>query len=318
MLIGPNNLGLERVIPELEPLYSEVEFVHCADPERLAAELAEADIYLGWLSRDGFLAAKKIRWIQSPSSGVDKYLDIEELAEGDVILTSARGTHGACLAEHAFALILAFTRGIRQFVLEQQRHHWSNREWRASMRELNHSTLGIVGLGTVGRALALRARAFDMRVLAVDISAGEKPACVERLDSLEGLPHLLAESEYVVVTVPLTSKTRGMIGKRELTLMKPDALLVGISRGGVIDETALIAALQEGRLGAAALDVFEEEPLPEDSPLWDLPNVLITPHVAGGSQYESAMILDIFKENLGRFLRGEFPLRNQVDKHRGF
>ncbi len=157
-----------------------------------------------------------------------------------------------------------------------------------------------------------------MRVVAVDLLPLSKPVTVEALWGPERLHELLAVSDYVVVTVPYTALTDGMIGAAEIAQMKPGALLVGISRGRIIDEDALIAALKSGHLRGAALDVFAQEPLPPDSELWDMPNVLITPHAAGGTQFEADYILDIFRENLDRFLRGELPLRNQVDKRRGF
>lgn len=318
VLVGPNSFGLEQVITDLADLYPEVRFAFCPNREDLSRQIADIEVYFGWLSREEFLAARKLRWIQSPSSGVDRFLAIPELREGEVILTSARGTHGACLAEHALAMILAFTRGIRDFVVQQQRHHWANRELRPAVVELTGGTLGIIGFGTVGRALAKRAQAFDMRIIAVDMFPGEKLDYVERVDGLEGLDALLRESDYVVVTVPYTAETKGMLGVDRMAMLKPSAILVGISRGGIIDEAALARALREGRLAGAALDVFEQEPLLEDSPLWDIGNLLITPHVAGGSQFEAKIIQEIFAENLGRYLRGEFPLRNQVDKTRGF
>ncbi|MBN1248919.1 MAG: D-2-hydroxyacid dehydrogenase, partial [Anaerolineae bacterium] len=196
--------------------------------------------------------------------------------------------------------------------------NWSGRELRSSLVELTGSTMGIVGFGTVGRALAERAQAFGMHILAVDVFPDGKPDYVDHLTGLEGLPSLLAESDYVVVTVPLVASTHHMIGEAELAQMKPSAMLVGISRGGVIDEGALVAALQEGRLAAAALDVFETEPLPADSPLWDIENLLITPHAAGGTQFEADHLREIFVENVARFLADDVPLRNQIDKARGF
>ncbi len=318
VLVGPNALSLEKVIADLRVDYPGYTFVYCPTRDGLSAELADADVYLGWVTRDEFLAAKRLRWIQSPSSGVDRFMAIPELAKGQVLLTSASGTHGACLAEHTFAMILAFTRGIREYVVQQQAHHWSNREFRASMRELTGSTLGIIGFGTVGRAIARHAAAFDMRVVAVDAVPGAVPEGVAWLEGLNGLDKLLAASDFAVVTVPLTPETVGMIGAAQLARMKAGAMLVGISRGGIIDEDALMAALRGGRLAAAALDVTATEPLPADSPLWDVPNLLITPHIAGGTQFETTHILEIFTENLGRLVRGELPLRNQVDKVRGF
>ncbi len=318
VLVGPNNLALEAVLDALRPQYPHITFAHCPDRAALSAALADADVYLGWLSREEFLAARRLRWIQSPSSGIDRFLAIPELAQGQVLLTSARGTHGACLAEHTFAMILAFTRRIREYVLAQGRHEWANRELRPAMRELTGATMGIIGLGAVGRAIARRAAAFDMRVVAVDAVPAEAPEGVAWLAGSEGLGRLLDESDYVVVTVPWTPETVGLIGAEELARLKPTAMLVGISRGGIIDEAALLGALREGRLAAAALDVTSSEPLPADSPLWEEPNLLITPHVAGGTQYETAHILEIFTENLARLLRGEAPLRNQIDKARGF
>jgi D-2-hydroxyacid dehydrogenase (NADP+) len=186
------------------------------------------------------------------------------------------------------------------------------------MVELTDSTMGIVGFGTVGRALAKRAQAFDIRVIAVDLYPIDKTDDVDALWGLDRLGDLLCESDYVVVTVPYTPQTQGMIGAEQLALMKPSAVLIGISRGGIIDQEALAQALRENRLAAAALDVFKPEPLPADSELWDLDNLLITPHVAGGTQLEAQHILDIWCENLNRFLSGGFPLRNQIDKQRGF
>jgi phosphoglycerate dehydrogenase-like enzyme len=311
-------MGLERVLPDFQKEYPQAEFVHCPDRGALADAIADADIYLGWLDRAHFLAARNLKWIQSPSTGVNYYLTIPELVESNVLLTSARGTHSGCLAESVLAMILAFTRGIRDSVLRQQQHVWALREIRPKLVELAGSTMGIIGFGASGRTLAHRARAFDVRILAVDLYPVDKPDYVAGLWGPDRLSDLLRESDYVVVTVPYTPQTRGMIGAEQLALMKPGAMLVGISRGGIIDQKALAQALREKRLAAAALDVFEPEPLPADSELWDLENLLITPHVAGGTQFEAQHLLRIFRENLARFLRGDLPLHNQVDKRQGF
>ena len=313
-------VGLESYLPDLKGKYPEVEFVHCSDREALVDEIADVDIYVGgWINRDVLLAAKKLKWIQSVSSGVDGFVRVPELVESSVYLTSAVGTHGACLAESAMAMIFAFTRGIRHCVFVQQQHSWSaGKEVCSGMVELTGSTMGIIGLGVVGRALAKRAQAFDMRVIAVDMYPKDKPDHVSELWGLERLDDLLRESDYVVVAVPRTPKTLGMIGAEQIALMKPGAMLVGISRGGIIDQTALAQALREKRLAAAALDVSDPEPLPEDNELWELDNLLMTPHIAGGTQFEMAHVISIFRENLDRFLNSDFPLRNQVDKKRGF
>ena len=318
VLLGPNPMGLEKCLPNLKKEYPQVEFVYCAEQEAIADAITDADIYIGWLNSAVLLAAKNLKWIQSPSSGIDSYLNIPELVESDILLTSARGTHSVCLAESVLAMIFAFTRGIRDAMLRQQQHVWATPEIRGKLVELTGSTMGIIGFGTVGRALAKRAQVFDMRIIVVDLYPADKPDYVSELWGFDHLGDLLCESDYVVVTVPRTPQTLGMIGAEQLTLMKPSAMLVGISRGGIIDQVALAQALREKRLAAAALDVFEPEPLPADSELWDLENLLITPHAAGGTQFENQYILDIFRENLERFMRGDLPLRNQIDKQRGF
>jgi phosphoglycerate dehydrogenase-like enzyme len=215
-------------------------------------------------------------------------------------------------------MILAFTRGIKQSVLNQERRVWAQLELRKQLVELTGSTMGIIGLGSIGRAVARRADAFDMRVLAIDMFPNSKPDYVDELWGLERLGDLLGQSDYVVVTVPGTAQTKSMIGAEEIARMKRTAMLIGVSRGGVIDEAALVEALKEKRLAYAALDVFEREPLPAESELWGMDNVLVTAHIAGGTQFEGKYTIDILRENLGRFLKGEFPLRNQVDKQLGF
>jgi phosphoglycerate dehydrogenase-like enzyme len=318
VLIGWNPMGLEKAIPELQEQFPEVELVAVEKREDTLEMIADADVYLGWMNRDVCLAGSKLKWVQSPSSGIDYYLAIPEFKECDVLLTSASGTHAACLAESALGMILAFTRGIRDAILAQPKHEWAIRQIRPKLVELTGSTMGVIGLGRVGRALAVRAAAFDMRIVAVDAYPGTKPAFVEELWGLDGLDELLKQSDYIVVTVPRTPETVDMIGAEQLAKMKPTAMLVGISRGGIINQEALADALRTGQIAAAATDVTKPEPLPPESELWDLENMLITPHCAGGTQLEGQQIIEIFAENLGRFLRGDFPLRNQVDKERGF
>ena len=317
-LIGPNPLHLEDALPSLSRDYPEVVFQHCGERNGLAAALGAAEIYMGWLTREEFLGAAHLRWVQSPSTGIDSFLAIPEIARSEILLTSARGTHAAVLAEHTFALLLAFTRGLPRFLDEQRAHEWTNRKWRPSLVELTGSTMGIVGFGTVGRAIARRAQAFDLRIVATDALPGDKPDYVTWLRDAGGLGDLLRVSDYIVVTVPLTQDTRNLLSEAELSLVKPTAILIGISRGGIIDEGALVRALNAGRLAGAALDVVSDEPLESESVLWDTPNLLITPHVAGGTQYETEHILAIFRKNLSRYLAGELPLVNQIDKRRGF
>jgi phosphoglycerate dehydrogenase-like enzyme len=318
VLIGTNQMGLEQAIPELQQQYPDLTFVYCPERDQIAEMIADAEIYMGWLNREAYLGANSLRWIQSPSSGVNYFLEIPELVESDVLLTSASGTHGPAVAESTMAMILAFTRGIRTAVLHQAQRIWQPRDIRPHMVELTGATMGIVGFGQIGRALAKRAKAFDMRVIAVDLAPKDKPVFVDELWSLERLDDLLAQSDYVVIMVPYTAQTADMIGARELSLMRPTAMLVPMSRGGIVDQDALVDALRAKRIAAAALDVFKPEPLPADSPLWDMDNVLIAAHIAGGTQHEAKYVLEIFRENLDRILNNRLPLRNQVDKRAGF
>jgi phosphoglycerate dehydrogenase-like enzyme len=319
VLVGQNPMGLEKGIPALQAQYPDIKFVHCTDRgEQLARELADADIYMGWLSREHFLGAPNLKWIQSPSSGVNYYLDIPEIVEGDVLLTSASGTHAAAVADSTMAMILAVTRGIVPSVIDQGNKVWNPGPIRAKLIELTGSTVGIVGLGAIGRAFAQRVKAFDTRVIAVDLNPNATSPHVDRVQGLDKLDDLMAESDFVVILVPYTLQTDGMIGAAQLAKMKPSALLVPMSRGGIVDQDALIAALKSGKIAGAALDVFRPEPLPIDSELWTLPNVLVAPHIAGGTQLEGKYILEIFTENLGRFLKNQLPLRNHVNKQAGF
>ncbi len=318
IVIGANPMGLENAIPDLQQQYPDLDFVHCADRSETGASITDADVYMGWLSRDDYLGAQQLKWIQSPSSGINYYIAIPELVASDVLLTSARGTHAGCLAESTFGMIFAVTRGIQASILDQQQRRWAPREIRSGMQEMRGSTMGLIGFGAFGRAVAARAHAFDMRIIAVDVFPSNQPDYVDALWGIERLPDMLREADYVVVTVPYTPETANMIGAEQLAQMKPTAMLLGMSRGGIIDQDALVDALREKHIAAAGLDVFTPEPLPEDSPLWALDNLIITPHIAGGTQYEGQYVLEIFSENLERFVNDNLPLRNQIDKQQGF
>ena len=314
VLVTRTQINMEAAVPDLEREFPGVEFVYCADRSKAPELIGDADVYFGGMNRDIFLAAKNLKWIQSSSTGINPYLAIPELIESDVLLTGARGTHSVCLAESILAMILSQTRGIIDCMRLRAEHKWSGRGIRSVLQELTDSTMGIIGFGSVGRALAKRAQAFDVRILAVDAYGGDKPEYVADLCGLDGLDDLLRQSDYVVVTVPYTPLTHSMISTEQFALMKPSAMLVLISRGGIVDQKALAEALREGQIAKAAIDVAVPEPLPSDHELWDLDNLLITYHVAGGTQYEDKYLIDIFRENLRRFLNGDLPLRNQVEK----
>ncbi len=317
VVFAPTHSAVKDGIPKLKSKYPDMNFHYCAGRDDIPLEIQNADIFVGALNRELFLTAKKLKWIQSTSSGVDPLLAITELVDSDVLLTSASGTHAGAVADSALGMILAFSRGIRESIFKQQQQQWSP-ELRTKAVELAQSTVGIIGFGNLGRQMAKRAYAFDARIVAVDLYPSNKPNYVSELHGFNKLDDLLREADYVIVTVPRTPQTRGMVGAKQLSLMKSTAMLVGMSRGGIIDEVALSQALREGRLAHAALDVFDTEPLAKDSNLWNIKNLLITAHISGGTQHEGRHVFEIFYENLELFRCGKLPLRNQVDKRLGF
>jgi len=288
-----------------------------ADADRA---LSAADIVLGGaVRRDNFGAAKRLRWIQVTAAGVGHLL-FPELVESDVVVTNGRGIHAVAMAEHTIGVILAFVRKLHLARDEQHRRRWTQKEmWAGApeLGELGGRTLGLVGLGSVGAAIALRARALGLRVVAVRRNPKPDPGPADEQWGPERLPDLLARADFVVLAAPLTAETRGLIGREQLARMKPGAFLVNLGRGKLVDEDALVECLREGRIAGAALDVFRAEPLPAASPLWDMPHVIVTPHVSGlGPRYWERSV-DLFARNLRAFSAGE-PLVNVVDKRAGY
>jgi D-2-hydroxyacid dehydrogenase (NADP+) len=294
-----------------------LQIVEVTTPEELKAEIVDADVLYGFPTTDLLAAGKSLRWIQSPSAGVNYLQDLAELVENDIVLTNTRGAHGPSIGEHTFALLFALTRHIPESVQAQREHRWARPELYRTSREMRGLTMGVVGYGAIGRAVAQRARGFDMEVLAVDRHPElAAPFVVETWD-MERLPELLEQSDVVVVAAPLTAESYHLIDAAALARMKPDAYLIVVSRGGIVDEDALVDALEGGKLAGAGIDVTEVEPLAADSRLWDAPNLLITPHTAGDSSEKERRCIEILRENLVRFSQGEMLL-NVVDKQRGY
>jgi D-2-hydroxyacid dehydrogenase (NADP+) len=275
----------------------------------------EADVLVAsGLWRNTLLAsAPKLRFVQSLSAGTDQY-DKALFIERGVRLANAQGANERAVAEHAIALILALTRQFHQARDNQRARRWRGMIGDRTLREqeLGGKTLAIVGLGRIGMRLAALARAFDMRVIGVRRTARPEPEVADRVVAQADLAQVLAQADVVALTCPLTPETEGLIGDAALTALKPGALLINVARGKVVDESALIAALADGRVRAAALDCFSEEPLAAESAFWALPNVMITPHTAGETERYEKNVVDILVDNVERLLRGETALRNQV------
>ncbi len=285
------------------------------DRASLDARIGEADVLVisGLWRNELASVSSRLRFIQSVSAGTDQYAR-DVLKAHDIRLASAAGANARAVSDHAMALILALARRLPEARDNQHRKFWRGMIGDLTRREdeLGEKTLLIIGLGRIGGRLARLARAFDMRVIGTrrDPAAGANGA-----DSVFGndrLPELLPQADFVALTCPLTPETRGIIGVDALAQLRPSAHLINVARGACVDEAALITALTEGRIASAALDCTAEEPLAASSPLWALPNVLITPHTGGETRRYEDNVLDLLIENLDRLWRGETELRNQV------
>jgi phosphoglycerate dehydrogenase-like enzyme len=284
--------------------------------ERWLAHLREADILFDfdWLAPERLLLhAPRLRWVQGTSAGIGELLRRTGLIDSDLVFTTAAGVHGSPLAEFVILGLLYFYRDVPRLQRMQRAHRWE----RYTNKELAGRRALVVGLGAVGRAIAQRLAAHGLEVWGARRTPGPPPEGVSRVLPLTDLASVLGQIDALVLACPLTSETKGLIGAAELAAMPEGALLVNVARGPVVDEGALVQALRDGHLGGAALDVAMVEPLPEDSPLWDLPNVLISPHSASTVDAENRRIVDIFLANLERYLDGQ-PLINRFDRTRGY
>ncbi len=290
-------------------------------PDAVKRAAADAEIYFGFgIARELFLAAKRLRWVHSAAAGARASL-FSEMRDSDVVLTNSAGVYAEPLAEWAMAAVLYFARGFDIAVRGKLDRRWPYEEMAAfghPQREAAGGTIGIVGYGGIGRAIGRRARDLGMSVLAVRSRVGGVlPEGADEVFGPEDLPTVLERSHYVVLSLPETASTTGLIGTPELALMRPDSVLLNLSRGGIVDEDALVDALRSGGIRGAALDVFREEPLPADSPLWTLDNVLITPHAAAISPRFWERQTALMVRNIGSYLAGG-GMENVVDKTRGY
>ena len=304
----------DRHVQQIKAVSQEVKLVQLQSDGEILETMPDVEVVFGELTEDMFTRGSKLRWVQVTGASADARL-FPELVESDIVLTSAKGTVGVHLAEHAMALLLGLTRGIATAV--------RNPSWDPQMPirnaawELAGITMGIVGLGGTGRELAHRAQGFGMHIVAVDPEDVEVPDYVETCWRMDRFYDLLEQSDVVAICAPLTAETEGMFDEQALSRMQSHALLINVTRGKIVNEQALIEALRKGWIGGAGLDVTPQEPLPEDHPLWSMENVIITPHVAGGSPNRWDRIVDLFCENLRRLLASE-PLLSVIDKRKGY
>lgn len=290
----------------LEKLPGEVRIAAGNRVEAFAGAAAQADVILNWtgsreLLRQVWHMAPRVRWVHSRSAGLDELL-FPELVESAVPLSNARGVFSEILGEFAIAAVLFFAKGLRRMVRSQEAGVWDQFD----TIEVAGQTMGVMGMGDIGKAVARRAEAMGLRVIGLG-----------RADGPERKRDLLAQADYLVLSAPLTPETRGFIGEGELNAMKPEAVLINVGRGPLVDEAALIAALRGRRIGGAALDVFDQEPLPAGHPFFALDNVLLSPHSADHTPDWQQRAMQLFLDNFERYRNGQ-PLRNVVDKRRGY
>jgi phosphoglycerate dehydrogenase-like enzyme len=308
--ISPKDLA------ELKAAAPTVNLVQCQNQDEAIAQASDADAVYAFITPKVIREAKSLRWVQQPSAGVEHLLEIPELIERDIVLTNMQRAYGPEIADQAIAYLLAFTRSLAHFIRVQPRQEWRSSGPEVVLDELLGKTLLVIGLGGIGSEIARRAAAFGMRVLATDPKVWERPSSVEELHKPDAFASLLPRADVIASAVPLTKATRKMIGAKEFGTMKRGVILINVSRGGVVDTDALVAALDAKQVAAAGLDVTDPEPLQSGHPLWTR-NVIITPHSAGQSPAGERRRQQILCENLRRFAAGEMLL-NIVDKAVGY
>jgi phosphoglycerate dehydrogenase-like enzyme len=306
----------EHVRARVRALAGNRRVVYTTDRAEIERLLPELEIVAGFFPSEWVVRAPQLRWYQQWGAGADWLMEHPQAIEKDFILTNASGVHTIPISEHIIGMLLALGRGLHHAAQAQARHEW----WRPSadtVFELSGKTMLLIGVGAIGARTAAIAAALGMRVEGVR-SNPERPADgVAAMFGPQQLAERLPNADVVVLTVPLSPDTRAMIGETEFHLMKPSAIIVNIGRGGTIDEPALIAALRDGHIAGAALDVFAQEPLPADSPLWDMPNVFLTSHYSGINPLYNERAMAIFLDNLERFEAGS-EMRNVVDTRAGY
>ena len=291
-----------------------LEIKTCPSREEFRRELADAHIIFGGCSKEEFQAARQLRWVQYPAAGVEEML-FPDFVESPVVLTNMQRMYSPTISETAIGLLITLTRRLNDYTLQTRERKWNELE---GLREISGLTMGIVGMGGIGTDTAYRAHyGFHMRILATDPKPLPKPAFVAELHSPEWLPKMVPQVDVLLSAAPHTPLTHHMFNDEIFRLMKPSAYFINVSRGWLVDSSALVSALKERRIAGAALDATEPEPLPPDHPLWTAGNIIITSHSSAVSAGSTEKSLDLFCENARRYTNG-LPLLNVVDKKRGY
>jgi len=304
----------------LQRTFPQVNVVNLPDYKSVDTEITDAEVVVAWSIRPEQIAeAKRLRWVHSPAAAVHQLM-FPELVNSEIVLTNAREVHGPVVAEHVIALIFALAKKIPDSAQLQQKHIWGQQilwDNQPRIREVAGATLGMIGLGSIGRPTVKSAKALGMRVIAVREHPEKGREGADVVLGPAQIDEVFGQADYVVLAAPVTDSTKAIANAERLALMRPDACLINVGRGPLVDETALAHALRNKGIGGAALDVFPREPLAADSLLWDLPNLLITPHTAALTDKLWERHYALFSENLRRYLNGE-ALLAVVDKRKGY
>jgi phosphoglycerate dehydrogenase-like enzyme len=315
-LVITNSLD-HNLFQQIEEIIPDWTIIVGKDRDIWQEHLHDAEIVAGWkkgIEKDCLAPHSKLKWLQTWSAGVDS-LPLETLASKNVTVTSANGVHAYPISETILALMLSLTRKIHTYVKNQQEKKWHHSGMKLEMHE---KTVGIIGVGTIGKEVAKIAKAFGMKVLGVRHS-GKQQEFVDEMYTTNQLDKILPNCDYVVVTLPLTKETHRLFGSKQFDLMKSSAFFINIGRGEIVVEGDLISALQMGKIAGAGLDVFEQEPLTVDSPLWEMENVIITPHTSGSTKhYNQRVIENILIPNLKNYISGTQLSVNLVDFSKGY
>ena len=303
------------MIPELKTLAPGATFV-AADASDVVQKVADADAVVGSFSEEIFRAGKKLRWVHTYSAGVDRYRYADFLGS-DITLTNSKIVQGPEIADHAFALLLALTRGLNGAIANRAKEEWERGRQGYKAIELRGKTAVVIGLGGIGTQIAERAHAFGMKVIGVDPKEMPLTSYVSKVVPPDRLDTVVPLADVIFASVPHTPESEGMMGERQFQSMKKDSYFIAVSRGKIYNTPALVKALDERRLAGAGLDVTDPEPLPKGHALWKFENVIITPHIATRSDGILARRQELVRDNVERFVKGE-PLRNVIGKVRGY
>lgn len=304
----------------LQQAFPSSRFTQYDNFDKVSQEIGDTDVFIGFSLRpEQFAAGARLKWIHSPAAAVHQLM-FPELLRSEVIVTNSSSVHGPVVAEHAIALLLALAKRLPQAMRFQKAKVWAQAklwEEQPHPREVAGATVLVVGMGGIGNEFAIRAKALGMKVLAIRENPSKGAGAADAVFSAAQIDEVLPQADYVLLCTPVTPATASIINAARLSRMKPDSYLINVGRGPLIDEEALLEALQGNRIGGAALDVFVEEPLPASSPLWSLENLLVTPHTAAVTERLWERHYDLIVDNMHRFIAGQ-PLLNTVDKRRGY